>query len=142
MIPWDYRNDRPLQTNKILRKKIRMMSKRSLTALCALGLLLLAPRLALAHAHLVSSTPAADATVHGPNVTIELRYNSRVDGQHSVLLLVMPDNRTRTLPLDHQSAATNLNTHAALKPGRYTIRWQALSTDGHLTRGEIPFTVR
>ena len=119
-----------------------MISKRSFSALCALGLLLLVPRLALAHAHLVSSTPAADATVRGPNVTIELRYNSRVDGQHSTVVLVRPDNHTETLALDHQSAATNLNAHATLKPGHYTIRWQALSTDGHLTRGEIPFTVR
>lgn len=119
-----------------------MMPKKSLTALCAIGLLLLAPRLALAHAHLVSSTPAADAAVNGPNVIIELRYNSRVDGQHSVVALVMPDNHIETLRLDHQSGATNLNAHAILKPGHYTIRWQALSTDGHLTRGEIPFAVR
>lgn len=119
-----------------------MHSKRSFTALCALALLLLVPRLALAHAHLVSSAPAADATVQGPNVTIELRYNSRVDGQHSVLTLVGPDNKTQTPSLDHQSAATSLNAHAMLRPGRYIIRWQALSTDGHLTRGEIPFTVR
>jgi len=120
-----------------------MKLKRSFTVtLCVFGLLLVAPRLALAHAHLVSSSPAAGATVHGPNVTIELRYNSRVDGKHSVLLLVTPDNRTETLSPDHQSAATSLNAHATLRPGHYTIRWQALSTDGHLTRGEIPFTVR
>jgi hypothetical protein len=120
-----------------------MMPKRSLSvALFALGLLLLTPRLALAHAHLVSSAPAANATVQGPAVPIELRYNSRVDGQHSVLTLVRPDNRTETLTLDHQSAAMNLNAHATLQPGHYTLRWQALSTDGHLTRGEIPFTVR
>lgn len=120
-----------------------MTPKRSLTAaLCALGLLLLVPRGALAHAHLVSSTPAANATVQGPEVAIELRYNSRVDGHHSVLVLVRPDSRTETLALDPQSAATNLNAHARLRSGHYTIRWQALSPDGHLTRGEISFTVR
>ncbi|MGA7521552.1 MAG: copper resistance CopC family protein [Acidobacteriaceae bacterium] len=120
-----------------------MMTKRSLAvALCAAGLLLLMPRMALAHAHLMTSTPAANATLHGPEVAIELRYNSRVDGQHSVVILVLPDNRTETLRLDPQSAATNLNAHARLQPGHYTIRWQALSTDGHITRGEIPFTVR
>ncbi|MFZ0629891.1 MAG: copper resistance CopC family protein [Acidobacteriaceae bacterium] len=120
-----------------------MNTKKSLTvALFALGLLLLAPRMALAHAHLMSSTPAANATVQGPEVAIELRYNSRVDGQHSMLMLVRPDNRSETLTLDRQSAATNLNTHLRLQPGHYSIRWQALSTDGHITRGEIPFTVR
>jgi copper resistance protein C len=100
------------------------------------------PRIAFAHAHLLSSTPAASATVHGPDVVIELRFNSRVDGHHSVLTLVMADGHTAAVPLDKQNAENNLNAHAALKPGNYTLRWQALSTDGHITRGEIPFTVR
>jgi methionine-rich copper-binding protein CopC len=90
----------------------------------------------------VSSTPAANATVAGPEVMIELKFNSRVDGQRSVLMLLSSDNRTETLSLDRQSAATSLNAHARIQPGHYTIHWQALSTDGHLTRGDIPFTVR
>lgn len=119
-----------------------MIAKRSLPiALFALGLMLAMPRIALAHAHLLTSTPAANATVPGPAVAIELRYNSRVDGVHSSIVLVGPDHQTETLTLDHQSAATNLNAHARLRPGHYILRWQALSTDGHLTRGEIPFTV-
>jgi hypothetical protein len=80
--------------------------------------------------------------VHGPDVTFELRYNSRVDGHHSVLTLVASDGHTQVVSTDHQSADNNLNAHAMLKPGSYTLRWQALSTDGHITRGEIPFTVR
>jgi len=28
-----------------------------------------------------------------------------------------------------------------LAPGKYTLRWQALAVDGHITRGEVPFTV-
>jgi len=44
--------------------------------------------------------------------------------------------------IDKQSADNNLNAHATLKPGSYTLRWQALAPDGHITRGEIPFTVR
>jgi hypothetical protein len=107
----------------------------------ALAVLLL-PRLALAHAHLLSSAPAANSTVHGPSVAIELRYNSRVDGQRSTLTLVMPDSSTKQLTLDPQSGPANLNAHATLQPGSYTIRWQALATDGHITRGEIPFTVQ
>lgn len=110
-------------------------------ALVACALLML-PRVALAHAHLVSSTPAVNATMHGPDVAFELRFNSRVDGHRSVLTLVMGDGNTRVLSMDNQSADNNLNTHAALKPGSYTLRWQALSTDGHITRGEIPFAVR
>jgi methionine-rich copper-binding protein CopC len=29
-----------------------------------------------------------------------------------------------------------------LSAGGYTIRWQALASDGHITRGEIPFVVQ
>ena len=28
-----------------------------------------------------------------------------------------------------------------LAAGRYTLRWQVLAIDGHITRGDIPFTV-
>ena len=119
------------------------MSKRRIPAafrvLCAIVLL---PAMAFAHAHLLLSTPGANATVHGPEVAFELHYNSRVDARHSVLTLVTGDGRTEPLALDRQSSAANLNAHATLKPGSYTLRWQALSTDGHITRGEIPFSVR
>ena len=102
---------------------------------------MLLSRIAFAHAHLLSSTPAASATVHGPDVAIELRFNSRVDGHHSFLSLVT-SNGSVALTIDNQSAENNLNAHATLTPGSYMLRWQALSTDGHITRGEIPFTVR
>jgi methionine-rich copper-binding protein CopC len=111
----------------------------SVLTVCALSLL---PRVALAHAHLLSSTPAANVTVHGPAVSIELRFNSRVDGHHSVLTLVGSDGHTEALAIDNQSGESNLNAHTTLKPGNYTLKWQALSTDGHITRGEIPFSVR
>lgn len=117
-----------------------MKTKRISAAGLVIGALLLLPSIALAHAHLLSSTPAANATVHGPDVAIELRFNSRVDGAHSVLSVVT-SNGGVTLVIDRQSAENNLNAHATLKPGSYTLRWQALSTDGHITRGEIPFTV-
>jgi methionine-rich copper-binding protein CopC len=116
------------------------MKRIPIVVLVACGAFLL-PRVALAHAHLLSSTPAASATVHGPNVAIELRFNSRVDGNHSVLSLVTSDGSV-ALTIDNQSAENNLNAHATLKPGSYTLRWQALAPDGHITRGEIPFSVR
>jgi methionine-rich copper-binding protein CopC len=120
-----------------------MRMKRISVAILVACVALLLPRIALAHAHLVSSTPAADAAVQGPSVPIELRFNSRVDGGHSVLALVTRDgDGAAKLVIDKQSADNNLNAHATLKPGSYTLRWQALAPDGHITRGEIPFTVR
>ena len=28
-----------------------------------------------------------------------------------------------------------------LQPGDYVARWQVLAVDGHITRGDVPFTV-
>lgn len=96
---------------------------------------------AFAHAHLLSSTPQADATVSGPAVAIDLKFNSRVDSSRSHLDLVSADGKVQSLKISAPGDA-ELASQAKLAPGKYTIRWQALSTDGHITRGEIPFTVR
>lgn len=119
-----------------------MLLKRVFVATLAVFGVLLLPRPALAHAHLVASTPAANATVHGPDVAIDLKFNSRVEIKGSTITLVVAGGLTQPLALDSHSNNVNLDTHAHLKPGSYTLRWQALSTDGHITRGEIPFTVR
>ena len=119
-----------------------MPAKKILTAGLLVSILFLLPRVALAHAVLVSSSPAANAVVHADNIAVELRFNSRVDGQRSHLILVLSNGQTQTLSLDKQNSATSLDSHVTLKPGSYIIRWQALSTDGHITRGEIPFAVR
>lgn len=101
------------------------------------------PRLALAHAHLESSTPAANATVAAGNVAIELRFNSRVDGQRSTLgIEAAGGSGQASLVHEAQRSASTLNGHAILRPGKYVIQWQALAPDGHITRGEIPFTVQ
>ena len=34
-----------------------------------------------------------------------------------------------------------MTTAAELQPGEYTVRWQVLAVDGHITRGDVPFTV-
>jgi copper resistance protein C len=143
MLFWDYQGP-AFSDAKSLREGLKevMPAKKVFTAALFLSALFLIPRIAFAHAVLISSTPAANAVVQGQNAAVELRFNSRVDGQRSRLTLVLSDGQTQPLPLDRQGAATSLNSHLTLRPGRYIIRWQALSTDGHITRGEIPFTVR
>jgi methionine-rich copper-binding protein CopC len=96
---------------------------------------------AFAHARLVSSTPAAGVTAHGPSIAITLKFDSRVDGARSNLVLMMPGGKIKPLKIV-SDGASELDSHSTLPPGKYIIRWQALSTDGHITRGEIPFVVR
>jgi|HubBroStandDraft_6_1064221.scaffolds.fasta_scaffold483245_2 methionine-rich copper-binding protein CopC len=105
--------------------------------------LVLVPRVASAHAVLVQSSPAINATVHGPDVVVTMKFNSRVDGKRSTLLLSALDGQSKPLAIEQQSAPDTLTTRATqLGPGKYAIQWQVLATDGHVTRGEIPFSVK
>lgn len=108
-----------------------------------LGTILLLAGVLEAHAILKDSHPAINSKVTGPDVPIMLKYNVRIDAKLSKVQLLHPDNSVSDLTLDPQSSPDTLNTKATgLKPGAYTIRWQVLAPDGHITRGEIPFTVR
>jgi copper resistance protein C len=96
-----------------------------------------------AHAILASAVPAAGQVVQGPEISIRLRFNSRIDGKRSRVLLVAPGGATSVLSVTDRSAPDTLETRAnKLKAGSYTIRWQVLANDGHITRGEIPFRVQ
>lgn len=110
--------------------------------ICSAVLLAVFTQLAFAHAILMSSTPAIHATVHGPLLNVDLRFNSRVDCERSRVFIVTADGNTNLVPLTKQPAPNRLEGHITLQPGSYTLRWQALAADGHITRGAIPFTVR
>ena len=95
-----------------------------------------------AHAILMESTPKLNSTAKGPDFPITLRYNVRIDGLRSRIRLVSPDGKVSTLTLASQASPDTLQTHASgLQPGAYKLQWQVLASDGHLSRGEIPFTV-
>jgi len=110
---------------------------------CAMTLAVLAAAaLVEGHAVLKESRPAANSKVQGPDVPIMLKYNVRIDAKLSKLQLLNPDNSTSELKIEEQTAPDTLNAKAVgLKPGAYRIRWQVLAPDGHITRGEVPFTV-
>ena len=115
------------------------LSQAGLAALL-LGLAL-APRPAAAHAILMESAPAINGTAKGPEVTFDLRFNSRVDHKRSRLTLTLPDQSQQVLVIDAASPEDKLDAKATLQPGTYTLRWQVLAIDGHITRGDVPFTV-
>ncbi len=95
-----------------------------------------------AHAILMQSTPQLNSTVKGPDVDINLRFNVRIDGGRSRVLLVLPDGKASTLKLTGQATPDTLQTHATgLQPGAYKLQWKVLASDGHMSSGNIPFTV-
>ncbi len=90
----------------------------------------------------MESKPALHSSVKGPDVAIWLRFNVRVDGSRSRLHLLSPDGSQQTLSLAKQTNPDILQSQVAgLKPGDYKLQWQVLASDGHISRGEIDFTV-
>jgi methionine-rich copper-binding protein CopC len=107
------------------------------------ALVLAIATLAFGHAVLVEATPAANATVPGPDIMIQLRFNSRIDAARSRIDLVLPDQSLRMAPLERQSSPATLSSHiTGAGSGAYRLRWQVLAADGHITRGEVPFQVK
>ena len=116
---------------------------RGIAWLAALLGLLFAVRIAEGHAILKTSSPAANATVSGPDVPIILKFNVRIDAGRSKVQLLHPDSTQTDLVMEKQDSPDTLTFKAnGLVPGPYTIRWQVLAPDGHITRGEVPFTVK
>lgn len=109
----------------------------------AVAVSLLSPSSSQAHAVLVESSPALKSTVTGPDVPLKLRFNVRIDAARSRLTLVGPDGALQTLEISSKPDAIEIISAEAkgLHPGLYRLRWQVLASDGHITRGEIPFTV-
>ena len=117
------------------------MALRSPCAALVAAALLLGPGPALAHAILVASQPRIGGTVPPGPVSIEFRFNSRIDHARSRLRLIRPDHSQSVLSLLPDSAEDVLAARADLTPGAYTLRWQVLAVDGHITRGDVPFMV-
>jgi methionine-rich copper-binding protein CopC len=110
---------------------------------CVFSALLLAlPHAALGHAIIVSSSPATGETVAEGPLAIHLRFNSRIDHSRSRLTLLAPDGGQHALTAASDSPADGLDVEAkVLSAGQWRVHWQVLSVDGHITRGDIPFSV-
>jgi len=109
----------------------------------AVGILFAPVRNVLAHAILMSSNPARNSTVLGEELDIVLHFNSRIDATRSLLILVLPGEKTQSLSVVKSGAPEVMEAKAFhLAAGGYVLRWQALASDGHISRGEIPFNVR
>jgi hypothetical protein len=121
----------------------RLAIIRIFTGITALAVLLAGGRFIEGHAVLKESSPAANATVVGPDVTITLKYNVRVDSARSKIQLSRPDESVIELPLAKQISPDTLSSKATgLTPGAYKLQWQVLAPDGHITRGVVPFSVK
>jgi len=130
---------RPLSFSALI--AVRQNSRR-LLAVLLLAAFALSSNRAYAHAILVESSPSTNSTVAGPSIPIKLRFNVRIDAKRSRLELVGPDKTSTLLSATQPSPDMLQAVGEGLKAGAYSLRWQVLAADGHITRGEIPFNVK
>lgn len=125
------------RTSTLLRRMTR-----GLTLAAAIGLTGLSQG-AWAHAHVVSSTPAAQATVEAPT-SVRVTFDSALEGALSKLTVVDAQGKPVTQAKPELDAArkTLTLTLPSLAAGDYQANWVAVASDGHRTQGSIKFTVK
>ena len=123
--------------------ELPMFNRTAILAAASAGTMFVASH-AAAHAHLVSSTPAANATITSPK-TITLTFNEKLVSAFSRFDLMMPDMNGMKVPVKTAVSKDGKTiTGAVAKPlmrGAYKIRWTAAGADGHRMTGEVAFRV-
>ncbi len=99
---------------------------------------------ALAHAHLKTSAPAADGTVKQAPTELDLTFTESLNLKFSGVTVTGADKKavkTGTSSLMDADKTLMVPVSDKLAPGKYTVDWHVLSTDGHKTNGTYTFTV-
>ena len=95
-----------------------------------------------AHASLLQAVPEPGAVVAGDDVSIELRFDSRIDPRFSNLELLKAGSDAAALSLQAAESQNTLKARATgLEDGPYLLRWRVLSVDGHANQGDIKFRI-
>lgn len=127
-----------------------MTSNRPTAASIAGCALLLVPFLTGALDHLAvhfslsRSEPAAEATVFPPE-ELRLWFTQAPQENSMSVRLMAGDAPVETGPpiaAAEDDRVYSVAVGQSLEEGGYTIAWRAMAADGHVVRGEIPFTVR
>lgn len=108
-----------------------------------MGLLLVVPATLLAHLALQSSSPAAGDRLDAVPTEIVLTFTEAVEVPLSTVDLAGPGGPVTLGEVAGNEGRTVLRAPVdePLRPGDYTVRWQAVGLDGHPVRGEIAFTI-
>jgi copper transport protein len=108
-----------------------------LAALCALAL----PGQALAHATLEHTFPKFEQRLSSPPRTVQLRFDQYIKALPRSIELF---STRGALPVArvHDDGRALIASLPALRRGGYTIRWHAMSGDGHVVSGVFTFGVR
>jgi methionine-rich copper-binding protein CopC len=95
-----------------------------------------------AHAKLVSSNPAANATVAAPKQVV-LKFSEKLQPKFSGADVAMPGMVTPAKVSVAKDGKTMIvQPKTPLMAGAYTVKWHAVTADTHRMEGTYNFTVR
>ena len=107
--------------------------------------LMLMPAPVSAHVALVGATPVPGSTIGQPPKALRIRLDQVPDPKFSRIEVL--DTSGASIVGGAASASAGdpavieVTLTTKLAPGLYTVAWQALAPDGHLTKGNYPFTL-
>ncbi len=100
---------------------------------------------AFAHAQLKSAVPAVDGMVHTAPTELDLHFTEAVNLKFTGVVVSGPDNPKVATGdarlMDNDDTTLVVPISGTLGPGKYTVEWHALATDGHKTQGTFTFIV-
>jgi methionine-rich copper-binding protein CopC len=112
--------------------------------LSLLPALLLAAPAAYAHAFLSRASPAVGSTVHQPPSELRLWFTEGLEGAFSTVEVTDAGGQSVSAgpaQLDSGNRQLMIVPLKPLVPGRYQVKWHALSVDTHTTTGTFTFEV-
>lgn len=114
---------------------------RSFVGAITAALVMLAPAVASAHAHLDHASPAVGAMVATAPHDVTIWFTQNLEPAFSTVAVTdaagahVDDGKPKI------SGNTMSITLKALSPGTYHVHWHAVSVDTHTTQGDFAFTV-
>jgi len=124
--------------------KLFQFSRSALRALTLGTAALVVTSTAFAHAHMVSSEPAANAKVAAPGA-VTIHFTEPLEPAFSKITLDDASGKEAVATaseVDGKDAKLMRLALPQLTQGRYAVHWIAVATDGHRTQGDFAFNVK
>ena len=115
-----------------------------MAAAAAAMVILATPAILLAHARLVRSAPAANASLSSPPDRIALWFSERPELHFTTVQLLDSAGsaiQLATPVVDADPTGVSIAIGGSLSAGRYTVVWRTAAADGHPSSGKFAFTV-
>src|SRR5688500_8698631 len=111
--------------------------KKIISIIC---ILLAFPIIASAHTTISTSTPSEGEVITEPFNELSVEFAGSIEDQ-STLKLVREQEEIEIDSILIEEKKMTGSLASPLENGNYTLTWKVASKDGHVLKGDIPFTV-